>query len=91
MIITTLAIGDRRFRLAQNVDVSRLEDQLLDAMRAGGGVVPIPAAGLSSVRAIVTPGLPVLVETAEEPESSMPNLEDDVSYDNYLSDYLQDL
>ena len=91
MIITTLAIGDRRFRLPQDVHVSSLEEELLDAMRAGGGVVAIPIAGLLPVRAIVTPGLPVLFEFTEEQETSMPNLEDDISYNGYLNDYLQEL
>ena len=91
MIITTLAIGDRRFRLLQDADVANLEDELVAAMRAGGGTVSIPAAGAHSVRAIVTPGLPVLFESSEEYEIGIPNFDDDISYESYVNDYRQDL
>lgn len=91
MIITTLTIGERRFRLTQTADLLVLEDELVTAVRAGGGIVPIPASGSQSVRALVTPGLPVLFESSEESEPGIPHFEDDISYESYLNDFPLDL
>lgn len=87
MVITPLTIGERRFQLTSEARVSQLEHELLTAMRAGGGMVVIPAAGQDEVHALVTPGLPLVFESSDQIESSAYSDEADVSYESYLTEY----
>lgn len=91
MVITTLTIGERRFRLASGAIATELEHELLTAVRAGGGVVAIPAAGHDEVHAIITPGLSLVFETSDQVEPAAYSAEDDVSYEGYVDEYALEL
>jgi hypothetical protein len=77
-----LSIGARTFSLLLGFDRIKLEKELVTAARDGGGMVEIPTAGRQSIRALVTPGLAVTLETTESADNlrSVPALDDQHSF-----------
>ncbi|MET0955148.1 MAG: hypothetical protein ABWY68_04300 [Cryobacterium sp.] len=61
----TLTVGDRQYRLRTQCDVAALSDLLTEAVRLGGGMVPLPVAGEAHVSVLVSPGTPIMLETHE--------------------------
>lgn len=69
MHATELIIGEHAFRLPAGAATDTVVAQLLDAIRAGGGVVDIPTAVPESATSVlISPGVPVFVERIEIPD-----------------------
>jgi hypothetical protein len=58
----TLTLGSRRFSLREDADLTEFEERLTRAVRAGAEVVELPTDGESTVRALITPAVPVVIE-----------------------------
>jgi hypothetical protein len=72
---TTLTIGGRDYLLAQGVNVDELTQTATNAIKDGGGVLLFAAAGDRSVSIIISPGVPVTLETLEV-ETAEPSADD---------------
>ena len=62
MELTTITIGTHSFVLRASADLDALRAELLRAVRDGGGIVEIPAAGSDRVSTFMSAGVPVLFE-----------------------------
>lgn len=62
MLALTLTLGPNRYALRVGTSARQLEKRIVSAMRRGAGVIRLPLASGEKVDAVVTPGLPVLVE-----------------------------
>lgn len=71
MHATELIIGEHAYRLPPDADEQALLSELTQAIRAGGGVVELPATSSQSVMAVlVSPGVPVFIERIKIPAHS---------------------
>lgn|GEM_PF-2586303 len=71
MYATELTIGDRAYLLRAGTDERIVLDELTAAVRAGGGVVELPAAAPNSPRAVlISPGVPVFIERIPIPDDA---------------------
>lgn len=59
----SLTVGARLFRLRTPCDVTALSAALTAAVRQGGGMVRLPVAGDAEVEVLVSPGVPVVLES----------------------------
>ncbi len=65
MRVARLVVGQREYSLAADADVDEFEGALLEAVRSGGAVIEVPVAGDLRVEALITPGVPVVVESRD--------------------------
>jgi hypothetical protein len=68
----TVSVAGHTYYLPANADVADLQDRLVHAVRDGGDVVVIPAAGEREVSVLVSPGLPVFFEERPDSPSARP-------------------
>lgn len=69
MYVTELIIGDRAYRLPPAADEETVLSDLTEAVRAGGGVVELPATSpQSAIAVLISPGVPVFIERTHIPE-----------------------
>lgn len=69
MYATELTIGDHAYLLRAGTDERGVLDELTAAVRAGGGVVELPAAAPNSPRSVlISPGVPVFIERIPIPD-----------------------
>ncbi|WP_285115418.1 hypothetical protein [Leifsonia sp. fls2-241-R2A-40a] len=59
-------IAGRRF-VADEDDIDRVREQILSAVRSGGGFITLTSAG-AQIEVLVRPGAPVSIEKRPEPE-----------------------
>lgn len=62
----TVTLGPHSYPLRPGTNARRLESRIVAAMRRGAGIVRLRLATGDEVDAVVTPGLPVLVQRARE-------------------------
>lgn len=65
MLRTTVTIDHTKFFLAQSTDVDVLEDEMIAAVRDGGGLIHFTEVGNRRVTALVTPGVGMLLGARE--------------------------
>ncbi|TFD47306.1 hypothetical protein E3T33_03250 [Cryobacterium sp. TMT1-2-1] len=66
-----MSIGTKLFYLPSTTDLAGLRARLTMATREGGAMVDIPVEG-TTLAALITPGLPVFLETREIEEPTPP-------------------
>ncbi|MFM9921302.1 hypothetical protein [Lacisediminihabitans sp. H27-G8] len=59
--MSVLTVAGHRFRLAANVDLGLLAEQIEHAAQAGGEMVTVPIASTESVMVLVSPGISVVL------------------------------
>ncbi|GAB3618561.1 hypothetical protein GCM10027416_31180 [Okibacterium endophyticum] len=61
MQLVKLTIDKQSYTLSSDVDLDRLQAQLVSAARNGAGMVDIPVVGARKMTALITPAIPVTV------------------------------
>lgn len=61
----TITIDRKSYLLAHGESAEKLQQQVLDSIKAGGGIVRFIEVGNREVHAIVSPGVPVTFESVE--------------------------
>lgn len=83
MYATELTIGDHAYLLRAGTDERGVLDELTAAVRAGGGVVELPAGAPNTPRSVlISPGVPVFIERIPIPDDP-PTPDDDAGEDAY--------
>lgn len=60
---TTVTVDGRSFILSRAADLEVFEQEVTDALRAGGGFVGVPLGGDRVIRVLVTTAIPILIES----------------------------
>lgn len=68
--VTTLLVERDRYRLEDDVDVDALKNELVDAVRSGGGFVRVQAINQPDTVLLVTPRTAVRIESYARDEYS---------------------
>ena len=79
---TSLSIDGRRFLLALAFDTEVLERELVEAVRARGGMVRFLVAGDREVCVLVSPGVAVILEYEDVPVDEFEPDDASVQYDD---------
>jgi len=59
----TLTVGHRSYTLDEHTDPDAISDALVTAAQHGGGTVHLHGSAQRDIRIIVTPGVPIVLET----------------------------
>lgn len=87
----TITVSDTPHPLAQNQDITLIQAAALDAVRAGGNIVPVTLYGNRELAILISPGVPITFEVAEVPDEARDDgdLQSPFEpYSNFVADYL---
>ena len=79
MIVNKMTVDGDTFYLAAQQDVDETKDQIVDAVKQGGGMVDIAVAGDGTVSLLVSQSVRVTFEEIETPETPQGIYFDDFS------------
>lgn len=85
---TELIIGDHTYVLPPGTDEAAVLEQLTDAVRAGGGVVELPAPPTSMKSVLISPGVPVFIERIPIPDDPVPEEQDTLDPEPSADDWM---